>query len=125
VPEIGYTVAVVSGVCVVAVPAEIDVTTTEHLDAVLLGAIRDGHPAVVVDMTGTRFCDSSGIHTLLRAHKRAVAEGAELRLVVPAGGAVRRVFDLFGLDLLVPCFSGLPEALAQPTAAGRQRTRQG
>ena len=32
-------------------------------------------------MAGTQFCDSSGLHTLLAAHKRAQAEGGELLLV--------------------------------------------
>jgi hypothetical protein len=31
----------------------------------------------------TRFCDSSGLHTLLAAHKRAQSEGGELLLVIP------------------------------------------
>ena len=55
-------------------------------------------------MTGTVCCDSSGLHTLLRAHKRAVAEGGELRLVVPVKGAVPRIMNLTGLDLFFRVF---------------------
>ena len=33
-------------------------------------------------MTRTQFCDSVGLGVLIRAHKRALEEGGELRLVV-------------------------------------------
>lgn len=40
---------------VVATPAEIDITNAEGLPSALLGAAADGHGALVVDMTRTRF----------------------------------------------------------------------
>jgi anti-sigma B factor antagonist len=55
------------GVPVVATPEEIDITNAEALRSALLTAAANGHSVVVVDMTRTRFCDSSGLHTLLAA----------------------------------------------------------
>jgi hypothetical protein len=55
-------------------------------------------------MSRTRFCDSAGFTVLVRAHKRAVAEGGELRLVIPL-------------------FSSLDEALAPRPAAVIQPLR--
>jgi anti-sigma B factor antagonist len=101
----------INGVPVVVAPAEIDITAAEQLSAVLLDSAAREHTTIVVDMTGTVCCDSSGLHTLLRAHKRAVAAGGELRLVVPSDGAVPRILNLTGLDLLFPCFPSLTEAL--------------
>jgi anti-anti-sigma factor len=98
---------------VVTTPNEIDITTADSLREVLLQASRGAHPTVAVDMTGTAFCDSAGLHTLLRAHKRAMSEGCELRLVVPAHGAVRRILILTGLDRVMSCFDSLEEAVAQ------------
>jgi anti-sigma B factor antagonist len=109
----------VNGVPVVKAPAEVDITTADQLRAVLLEATAGGHPTVVVDMTRTLFCDASGLHTVLRAHKRAASEGGELRLVVPTDGAVRRVIHLTCLDHLIPCFSSLARALARAPAAAR------
>ena len=43
-------------------------------------------------MTRTRLCAAAGLSVLVRAHKRAVAEGGELRLVIPTGAAVLCVF---------------------------------
>lgn len=56
-----------------------------------------------------------GLSSWLRAYKRAVAQGGELRLV-PLGGAVPRISSLPGLDLVVPCFSSLAQALALAAA---------
>lgn len=70
----------INSVPVVTAPAEIDITTAEQLRTVLLHAANRGYATVVVDMTLTRFCDSAGLTVLVRAHKRAVADGGELRL---------------------------------------------
>jgi anti-sigma B factor antagonist len=122
VTAVRYLRTIINGVPVVAAPAEVDITTAEQLRAVLVAAAGAGHPAVVVDMTRTLFCDSSGLHTLLRAHKRAASEGGELRLVVPADGAVPRVMNLTCLNRFIPCFSSLAEAVAQTPAAAVQRS---
>jgi anti-anti-sigma factor len=103
----------VSGVPVVTAPPELDITTADQLRAVLLDTAARGHATAVVDLTGTRFCDSYGLHTLLRAHKLAQADGGELRLVTPADGIVPRIFALTCLGTLIPCFASLEEALAQ------------
>ena len=78
---------------------------------VLLGAASCGHATVVVDLTRTRFCDSAGLSVLAGAHRRALAEGGELRLVLPAGGAVARVVRWTGLDRFIRCFTSLDQAL--------------
>ena len=110
-------VEMISGVPVVAAPIEVDATTAEQLRAVLLEAASHGHTTVVADMTGTLFCDSSGLSVLIRAHKRALQEGGELRLVIPPGGAVSRIFTLTSLYRFIPRFASLGEALLQrPTA---------
>jgi anti-anti-sigma factor len=62
----------INGVPVVTAPAEIDLTTAGQLHAVLLETTGAEQAAVVVDMTRTVFCDASGLHILLRAHKRAL-----------------------------------------------------
>jgi anti-sigma B factor antagonist len=118
VTNIRYLRRMINGVAVVTAPAEVDITTADQLRTVLLYKATQGHATVVVDMTGTRFCDSRGLHTLLRAHKLALADGGGLRLVVPADGAVPRIFALMRLDRFIPCFASLQEALA-PTAPRR------
>jgi anti-sigma B factor antagonist len=107
----------INGVPVVTTPAEIDLTTAEQLRMALLRAAARRQTTVVVDMTRTRFCDSAGLTVLVRAHKRALAEGGELRLVVPADGAVARILGINRLDLVIPLFGSLEEALTAGPAA--------
>jgi anti-sigma B factor antagonist len=111
---------VVSGVSVVAAPEEIDITNAPALRSALLGAAVHGHGTLVVDMTLTRFCDSSGIYTLLAAHNRARAEGGELLLVIP-DIAPLRAFQITGIDRVIPSVTSLDQALAQTSADGAGR----
>jgi anti-sigma B factor antagonist len=112
-----FPVEVVNGVPVVAAPEEIDITNAPALRSALLEAAAHRHGTLVVDMTLTRFCDSSGLRTLLAAHKRAQAEGGELLLVIPAI-AVLRVFAITGMDRMIPNFTSLDQALAQTSDDG-------
>ena len=108
-----YLIEMISEVPVVTGPAEIDVTTAGQLRTALLEAGGHGHTTIVVDLTRTRFCDSAGLGVLIRAHKRALEEGGEVRLVMPPGGAVYRIFTLTSLYRCMPRFDSLPEALRQ------------
>jgi anti-sigma B factor antagonist len=111
---------VASGVPVVTAPEEIDVTNAPALRSALLEAAAHGHGTLVVDMARTQFCDSSGLHTLLAAHKRAQAEGGELLLVISAT-RILRIFAITGIDRVIPNFTSLDQALAQTAANGSRR----
>ena len=121
-PDGSFPVQIVEGMPVVAAPEEIDITNAEALRAALLEAAVNGHDTLVVNMTRTQFCDSSGLHTLIAAHRRAEAEGREVLLVIPST-TVLRVFALTGMDRVIPNFTSLPEALARTavTANGHSR----
>ena len=115
-PEASFRVVMVSGVPVVAAPEEIDITNAAALRAALLEAATHGTRTLVVNMSQTQFCDSAGLHVLVRAHHRAQAECGELRLVI-RGAPVRRIFAVTGIDRLIPSFPSLEQALPQPPAA--------
>jgi anti-sigma B factor antagonist len=122
-PDGSFPVEIVTGMPVVAAPEEIDITNAGVLREALLDAAANGHDTLVVDMTRTQFCDSSGLHTLIAAHKRAEAEGRQVLLVIPSP-AVLRVFVLTGMDRVIPNFTSLPEALARTTATANGHSRQ-
>ena len=96
---------------VIALPAEIDMANAGEAGQRLGSAVAAGVRTVIADMTATTFCDSSGIGMLVRAHKQAAANRAELRLVVPAP-AVLRSLTLASIDQLMPIYPGLGMALA-------------
>jgi anti-sigma B factor antagonist len=112
-----FPVELVSGVPVVAAPEEIDITNAPDLRSALLQTAAGGPGTLVADLTRTRFCDSSGLHTLLAAHKRVQADGGELRLVTPAA-AVLRVFAITGIDRMIPNFTSLDDALEHTSPNG-------
>jgi anti-sigma B factor antagonist len=116
-PDIECFFHMVHGVPVVTAPAEIDATNAGRLRAMLAERATRGHATVIVDLTGTEFCDSAGLAVLVRAHKQAQADSGELRLVLPASGSVVRIFTVTGLDRVIPHFTSLEQALANAPAA--------
>lgn len=109
-PAAGFSLGSIGGLPVVTPPAEIDLANADHLREALESAGPED-ATVVVDMSANRFCDSSGISVLVRAHKRAQAAGGEIRLVMGAG-TMRRVFKVTGLDRVFRIFDSLAEAVA-------------
>jgi anti-sigma B factor antagonist len=115
-PDARFPVEVVRGIPVVATPEEIDITNATDLRAALLEAAEYGPGTLVVDMTRTQFCDSAGLHALVGAYRRAVAEGGSVLLAV-SGGAVLRILALTGIDTVIPSFASLEDALQAAGAA--------
>ena len=95
---------------IVVLPAEIDVCNAQRVFDQLDSIFAAGATVVVADLTSTVFCDSSGLRTLLRAQRRAVADGAQLRLAISPGGPVQRVFDLMAIDRLLPVYTSRDQA---------------
>ena len=96
---------------IIALPAEIDMANADWVGQLLGSAFAAGVTAVIADMRVTRFCDSSGISMLVRAHKQAAANGTRLRLVVPSA-AVLRILTLVQVDHLLLIYHTLSQALA-------------
>jgi anti-sigma B factor antagonist len=109
--DASFPVEVVRGVPVVAAPEEIDITNAQGLRDALHQASGDGSGTLVVDLTRTQFCDSAAIHALVDAHKRARAEGGQVLLAF-SGTAVPRIFEITGVDQVIPSFPSVAEALA-------------
>jgi anti-anti-sigma factor len=120
-PDVGCPIRVIRDVPVVAAPEELDIVTAYGLRAALTSAA-DESATVVVDMTRTRSCDAVGLHVLVRAHKRALATGGEVRLVISSPD-VLRLFAITGIGRVIRHFASLDEALAQLPADASQPPR--
>ena len=112
-PAVEYMVTTVNGLPVVSAPVEVDVSNADGLRQLLLACADERHAVLVVDMSETAFCDSTGLHQLVRAHKRAIAAGGEVRLVITAP-TVLRLFEIVGIDRFFPIFKSLDDAVASP-----------
>lgn len=96
---------------IVAFPAEVDANNAHIARTSLIAVIEQGGAkAVVADMMLTTFCDSAGVKALASARQKALARGAVFSLACSSPQVVR-VFELTGLDQMVPLFASVDEAL--------------
>ena len=79
----------------VVVDGELDLSTAPKL-AAILGQFANG--TVRVDLTGVRFMDSTGLKTLLVAHRRLRRAGRSMILCGPIDAIIQRTFEITGLD---------------------------
>jgi anti-anti-sigma factor len=100
---------------VVELPGEIDVTNSEQVYEQLVAAVAPGVKTVIADMMSTGFCDSSGVHALLRAYEAAAERDTRMLLAVSPSTSVRRVLELIGVGRLMTLYPSLQEALTAST----------
>ena len=53
-------------------------------------------PLIVLDLSGLKFMDSTGLRLILSAHARAVNHGRKLA-IVQGGEAIKRIFRITGV----------------------------
>jgi anti-anti-sigma factor len=95
---------------VLHVAGELDIATVALLRDAVGKALAEGPPALLVDLTPTRFIDSTGCRELVRTAKAGAAAGVAIAVVVPPENwRVRRVVDFVQLSALVPVHDVLPE----------------
>jgi anti-sigma B factor antagonist len=80
----------------ITLTGELDLSVKAEIDAELDRAIRAGLAAIVVDLSGVTFVDSSGVHSLVLAHRRAAQNGQTV-FVVRGPAAVQHVLVLCGI----------------------------
>jgi anti-sigma B factor antagonist len=85
------------GVAHMALAGEFDLAALPQFEDAI-AAVEAGSPAaIVVDLSGLTFMDSSGLRALVTADERARAAGRRLA-IVPGPPPVRRVFEITQLD---------------------------
>lgn len=107
---------------VVTLPQHVDTSNAGQIREQLLWIINRGAAVLIADLTGTLSCDYAGADALARAHHRAMANGAMLRLAVTAD-AVRRVLTLNGFDRLIAIYPDLDAATTAGAPCAGQGTR--
>jgi anti-sigma B factor antagonist len=106
---------------VVTLPGEVDITNADAIREELLSVINQGAEIMIADMSKTRFCDSAGVSTLVRAFRRATSSGTKMRLAV-GGLAVERVLTLTGVDRLIEVYPSVGAALGSPVSSSSADT---
>ena len=96
---------------VVSLGGEIDVYTAPFVRERLDEAVHEGRTNLIVDLTGVRFLDSTGLGVLVGRLKLTRSLGGSLRLV-GTDDRVLKVFSITGLDKVFEMHETLDEALA-------------
>ena len=81
-----------------------------RVQSTLLAMILPGGGAVIADLTGITFLDSSGLGVLVQAHRTATER--DTRLLVVASTPVRKLLQLTGLDTVLDSYDELSVAEA-------------
>ncbi|WP_116048227.1 STAS domain-containing protein [Amycolatopsis palatopharyngis] len=96
-PGFSITTTAGDGEWRVAVAGELDLLTSPRLREALTTVVDDGQPgALVADLSGVTFFDSSALNTLLQVQRHA--QEREVAMSVVASAAVERVITLAGVD---------------------------
>src|SRR5215475_9651470 len=90
-----YLVVTVSDGHLVKVSGEVDLATAPQL-AEVLGQFANG--TLRVDLSGVTFLDSSGLRTLVRAHRDAQRAGRSMIVCGPLHPLVQQTIEITGLD---------------------------
>src|SRR5262245_59492523 len=96
---------------VLALAGEVDVASVNAFREALAHA-EFGRPREVwIDLSDVDFIDSSGLTTLVLAHRRMDTSVRRLAVICPAG-PVRRVLEIAGIDRVLPVHASLADAVA-------------
>ena len=87
----------------------LDLATAPTVRAALLDAAEKGHHFLFVDLSQLEFLDSTGLGTLIGAHRRAAEQGGALRLVI-SDGLIARLLNITGLIRVLSVYHTLEDA---------------
>lgn len=99
------------GSYVVAVAGEVDIFTAPELKRSIGNAIDDGAREIIVDLTDTRFLDSTALGVLIGAVKRLRPLDGQL-VIVNTEPSTAKTFEITGLDQIFTIVGTRDDALA-------------
>ncbi|MGR8009982.1 STAS domain-containing protein [Streptomyces hypolithicus] len=100
---------------VLHVSGELDLVTSPAVRQHVHDAVAQGRHRVVLDLSEVLFCDSSGVGVMIAARRLMHSCGGDLRLILPARGAVEgshvnRVLAALGVRRLFEVFPDVETA---------------
>jgi anti-anti-sigma factor len=101
-------------VVVAQVSGEVDLSNAASVTERLIASMPNTATALVLDLSGTDYLDSSGVRLIFELAQRLRNRRQELHLVVPADSNIRRVLMLTEVERVVPMAASVDAAVAQP-----------
>lgn len=112
----GESAAVVrSAANVVTFPTEVVFANAGTVRQRVEAALLPGVSTVILDMTPTVFCDTSGLRELVLAHQLGNENGVEMRVVVPT--KLMRMIQITGLQTVLEVYPTVDAAVAAGPAS--------
>jgi anti-anti-sigma factor len=89
-------------VMVARMPVEVEITQAPLLRAQLMQALENHDLGLVIDLTATKYLDSSGVNMLFELGEVLAARQLRMTVVMPQGGLVERVVSIVDLGSAMP-----------------------
>ena len=97
------------GVLILEVSGEIDLQHSPEMRRVLQARAAQRVPVLLLDFTGVKYIDSSGLATLIEYYQSSRAYSGKI-VVAGLSHRVRSIFELVRLNELFPIYATVPEA---------------
>jgi anti-anti-sigma factor len=89
-------------VMVARMPVEVEITQAPMLRGQLMQAVENRDLGLVIDLTATKYLDSSGVNMLFELGEILAARQLRMAVVMPPGGLVERVVSIVDLGSAMP-----------------------
>lgn len=96
---------------VVTIQGELDVTTAPQFRQTLMSVVARMYPAVILDLSGVEFIDSSALGVILTAYRQIKAQEGAMAIASPIP-RITRILEITGLTLSFPVRPSVAEAVA-------------
>ncbi len=103
----------IGNVLVAHVSGEVDLSNAGSVTERLVDAMPNSATALVLDLSGTQYLDSSGVRMLFELAQRLRNRGQDLEIVVPDDSNVKRVLLLTEVERVVPMSSSVEAAVGE------------
>jgi anti-anti-sigma factor len=106
--ELALRTVAADGFIVIEAYGEIDMANADEMRRMVDSSVADGADRLIVDLSGIRFMDSTGLNVLIRTSRQL---GPGSVGVVVSRPSIRKIFALTGIDEVVPIFASVADAM--------------
>jgi anti-anti-sigma factor len=97
------------------VSGEVDLSNATSVREQVFGAVPNSAAGLVLDLSETRYLDSSGVRLIFELAERLRNRGQGFELVVPEKSLIKRVLLLTKVDAVVSMSNSVPKAGSTPS----------
>jgi anti-anti-sigma factor len=112
------------GTLVARLTGDLDLSNLHAVHTALLDATPNDALALVVDLAGVQFLDSSGVETLFRLQRSLAIRQQRFAVAIPPEATIRRALELSGAAGEMALCPSVDAALAMLRAAPRADAQQ-